>query len=79
MPPIIRLATAQDTDQIQAIYAPIVRDTTISFELEPPTVEDMQQRIAGTLKTHPWLVYEDNGEILGYVYAGKHRTRAAYQ
>ena len=42
---VIRLATPDDASGMQAIYAPIVRDTAISFELEPPTVAEMQQRI----------------------------------
>ena len=36
MAAIIRLATANDAEQIQAIYAPNVLSTAISFELEPP-------------------------------------------
>lgn len=52
----IRTATPDDAGAIQAIYAPIVRETHISFELEPPTVEEMRSRIANTLKTFPWLV-----------------------
>ena len=76
---IIRLANTNDAGQIQAIYAPIVRDMATSFELEAPSEGEMQQRITNTLKHFPWLVCEKNGEILGYVYASKHRTRAAYQ
>jgi len=68
-----------DAEAIHAIYAPIVRDTPISFEWEPPTVKEMQQRIARTLAALPWLVYEHNGDVVGYVYAGKHSERTAYQ
>jgi phosphinothricin acetyltransferase len=75
----IRLATEHDAESIHAIYAPIVRDTPISFEWEPPTVEEIRQRIMRTLATLPWLVYEHDGDVLGYVYAGKHRDRTAYQ
>jgi L-amino acid N-acyltransferase YncA len=45
MTALIRLATPDDAPGVQAIYAPIVRETAISFELEPPTVEAMRQRI----------------------------------
>jgi L-amino acid N-acyltransferase YncA len=76
---VIRLATPDDAPGVQAIYAPIVRETAISFELEPPSVEDMQQRIMETLEHMPWLVCERRRNILGYVYASKHRTRPAYQ
>jgi phosphinothricin acetyltransferase len=76
---VIRLATAHDALGIQAIYAPIVRDTAISFDVEPPTVEEMRQRIISTLAYWPWLVCDRDGDILGYVYASQHRTRQAYQ
>jgi L-amino acid N-acyltransferase YncA len=79
MSAVIRLATPDDARGVQEIYAPVVRETAISFELEPPTVEEMQQRIIKTLAQMPWLVCEHGGDILGYVYACQHRTRPAYQ
>jgi phosphinothricin acetyltransferase len=54
----VRLAAAGDADGILAIYAPIVRDTAISFEVEPPTVEQMRDRIRATSADYPWLVAE---------------------
>jgi L-amino acid N-acyltransferase YncA len=74
----IRLAMADDAEQIAAIYAPIVRDTAISFEVEPPTASAMQQRIMATLVHWPWLVANRDGRIFGYAYASRHRVRAAY-
>ncbi|WP_420333672.1 arsinothricin resistance N-acetyltransferase ArsN1 family B [Roseibium sp.] len=75
----IRTATPADGETLAEIYAPYVRDTFISFETECPTAEEMARRIATTLEAFPWLVYEEDGDILGYAYAGKHRQRAAYQ
>ena len=75
----IRLATQLDAEQILEIYAPIVRHTSISFEIEPPTITEMQHRLVTTLELFPWLVCEQEGKVLGYTYAGKHRLRAAYQ
>jgi L-amino acid N-acyltransferase YncA len=77
--PHIRLAHPDDASAIQAIYAPVVMHTPISFETVVPTVEEMRQRVEQTLKTFPWLVYEDAGEVSGYAYASQHRVRAAYQ
>ena len=77
--PVIRLATEHDAAQIQAIYSPIVRQTATSFEATPPTVDEMRQRLVKTLVDLPWLVCERRGTVLGYVYAAKHRARAAYQ
>ena len=75
----IRIARKTDGEDVAAIYAPIVRDTTISFEETPPSAEDMARRIERTLLTHPWLVAEQNGHVAGYAYATPHRARAAYQ
>src|SRR4051812_38466624 len=75
----IRLATSDDAEQIAAIYAPFVTDTSVSFELTPPDGEEMKRRIAGTVEKYPWLVCEKAGVALGYVYAGPYRARAAYQ
>ena len=75
----IRSATAADAPAILSIYAPIVRDTIISFETEVPTVQEMADRIATTLKTHPYLVAEVDGSVTGYAYASQHRARSAYK
>jgi phosphinothricin acetyltransferase len=76
----IRLATLADAEQIAAIYAPIVLNTAISFETEPPTAEQMRARIAKSLERHCWLVSEDEqGRVAGYVYASAFRDRAAYR
>jgi L-amino acid N-acyltransferase YncA len=75
----VRLATERDAEQIAAIYAPNVTDTIISFELEPPTADEMRRRIEVTLQRYPWLVCERQGQVLGYAYAGAHGSRAAYQ
>jgi L-amino acid N-acyltransferase YncA len=76
---VIRLATPADAPAVRAIYAPIVADTVISFELEPPTDSEMAERIRKTLPAYPWLVLERDGQILGYAYAGTHRARPAYR
>jgi phosphinothricin acetyltransferase len=75
----IRFSTADDAAEVHAIYAPFVRDTVISFELEPPSVDEMRARVAATLATHPWLVLERDGGVAGYAYASPHRERLAYQ
>jgi L-amino acid N-acyltransferase YncA len=75
----IRLATPADAAAVQAIYAPVVQETAISFELTPPSVAEMARRIEETLLRYPWLVLERDGAVAGYVYAGAHRSRPAYR
>lgn len=57
----------------------MVLDTVISFELIPPTVDEMAARIAATLPTYPYLVAEVEGKVVGYAYASQHRAREAYR
>jgi L-amino acid N-acyltransferase YncA len=75
----IRLATPDDAAEVCEIYAPFVRETPVSFETEPPSAEEMCQRIVRTLKSLPWLVCEADGQVVGYAYASPHRERAAYR
>lgn len=79
MTPTIRLASTADAADIHAIYAPIVQNTAISFEVVPPIVDELADRIRSTTERWPWLVCKQDECLLGYAYAGEHRTRAAYQ
>ena len=74
----IRIATVEDAESIQKIYAPYVLNTTITFELEPPTVKEMADRISHTLEKYPYLVAVEEGEVIGYAYAGTLYDRRAY-
>jgi phosphinothricin acetyltransferase len=74
------MARAEDAEAIASIYRPIVASTAISFELVPPSVEEIKQRILTNLQFAPWLVSTGSqDEALGYAYASKHRERLAYQ
>jgi phosphinothricin acetyltransferase len=75
----IRKATKADAEAIQTIYTPYVRETAVSFEYDVPSVEEMAKRIEEVQKTHPWIVAEEDGKIVGYAYAHAFYGRAAYQ
>jgi phosphinothricin acetyltransferase len=75
----IRIATGEDAADVAAIYAPYVRDTAISFELDPPDEREMRRRIVTTLEGTPWLVCAEGGSVLGYAYGARHHERAAYR
>jgi phosphinothricin acetyltransferase len=62
-----------------AIYAPFVSDSAASFEAEPPDAGEMSTRIAVYAASHPWLVAEHDGGVVGFAYATSHRARAAYR
>ena len=75
---MIRLATEADVPQILAIYAPYVLTTTYTFEYEVPPEEAFLARFRSITEKFPWLVWEENGEILGYAYGSAPFERAAY-
>lgn len=80
LPVIVRDATEADMAQVQAIYSYYVTRTAASFEEEPPEVEEMIRRRALALERGmPYLVAEDDGEVVGYTYAGPWRPRSAYR
>lgn len=66
----VRDADFEDIPAIQAIYAPYVLTTAVSFEREVPTVEEFTRRMERTLARFPYLVAEEDGSVLGYCYAG---------
>lgn len=75
----IRLARVEDAPELLEIYTPYVTDTVVSFEYEVPTVEEFTHRVESTLAMHPYLVWEEDGRILGYAYAHPYAVRPAYQ
>ncbi|RDS85609.1 GNAT family N-acetyltransferase [Dyella psychrodurans] len=75
---MIRIARAEDAAAVHAIYAPAVTDSAITFETELPGAEAMRQRILTRLHHYPWLVWEEDGQVLAYAYATRFRERAAY-
>lgn len=76
----IRSADPQrDAAACAAIYAPFVNDSPTSFEEVAPSAEDMARHMEQISASYPWLVAEDDGQVIGYVYATAHRSRAAYR
>ena len=76
---MIRNVTPQDTAAITKIYNEYIAHTVISFETEPLSEAEMQQRIDRISTAFPYLVYEVDGEVAGYCYAHEWKERAAYR
>ena len=75
---MIRMATKKDLPAILAIYAPYIENTTYSFEYTVPTAEEFSARFDAITRQFPWLVWEEDGRILGYAYGSAPFERAAY-
>jgi len=78
--PLIRSSRDEDIPAITAIYAHHVLHGTGTFETEPPGTADMASRRADVLsKGLPYLVAEQDGEILGFAYGNWFKPRPAYR
>lgn len=75
----IRTATPDDAEPLLDIYRPIVLHSAISFELEPPTLQQFRKRIETALAGWEWLVAEIDGRPIAYAYATSLRPRPAYR
>ena len=86
----IREAVVADAKAIQAIYAPYVEQTAVTFEYNVPSEEEFRKRIETVKQKYPWIVAERlrvgdgtsgmaDGKIVGYAYASAFKPREAYQ
>ena len=77
---MIRPATTANAAAIAAIYNHYVTNTIITFEEEPVSAAEMSGRMDEVAAAKlPWLVWAEDGKILGYAYAGKSKSRCAYR
>jgi phosphinothricin acetyltransferase len=80
MSTIIRPSRDSDIAQISAIYQHAVRTGTASFELDPPSIDEMARRREAIVSNgFPYLVAEFDRQVVGYAYAGTYRARPGYR
>jgi phosphinothricin acetyltransferase len=76
---VIRTATQSDAPRIAEIYNYFIRETIVTFEETEINAAEMWTRIASAQKEHYWIVFEYEGVIAGYAYAGNWKSRCAYR
>ena len=77
---MIRYADAdRDAPACAEIYGPYVAESAVSFEETAPTASEIGERIRRIRATHPWLVAERDGQVVGFAYGSPHHERAAYR
>ena len=77
---MIRSALASDAQAIARIYNDYILNTTITFEEQEVSTQQMAQRIEDVAALFlPWLVVEQAGQVVGYAYASKWKVRSAYR
>ncbi len=79
-PAHIRDATADDLTPLVEIYNHYIRETVITFDLEPVTLEQRRPWIEkfSTSGRYRLLVAEVDARVVGYAYSGEFRPRRAY-
>ena len=78
--PLIRPSRDEDVTAITAIYRHHVLTGTGTFEIDPPSEADMASRRADVLsKGLPYLVVEDEGQVIGFAYCNWFKPRPAYR
>ena len=78
--PTIRPSRDDDIDAITLIYAHHVLHGTGTFEVDPPSVQDMRARRAEVLaRGLPWLVAESDNQVSGFAYCNWFKPRPAYR
>ena len=76
---MIRVVKETDAVHIAKIYNHYILNTLITFEEQPLIPEELLERIKSVTAEYPWLVYEDNGRVVGYAYATRWKERSAYR
>ena len=76
---MIRNITIKDLQRVCDIYNHYVLTTNASFEMDPVPVDEMERRMLEYTARYPWLVYERDGEVVGFCYASTWKPRPAYR
>lgn len=76
---MIRDATESDAQSICDIYNYYVANSVITFEEAPIAATEMADRLAVSMHEMPWLVCEDQQNVVGYAHASKWKGRCAYR
>ena len=76
---MIRFVEKADVPRLTAIYNHYIKNTTVTFEINPLTEEEFEARVDAIVGEYPYLVFEEDGVLLGYAYFAAFNPRAAYR
>lgn len=76
---MIREVKLKDAKEIVDIYNYYILNTNITFEENALTADEMEERIIEKTAKHPWIVYEKDGQVIGYAYLSQWHGRSAYR
>lgn len=76
---MIRPVKIEDAKAIANIYNYYILHSIITFEEILIDAEEIKKRILAVTQKYPWIVYEEDGEVIGYAYGSEWRSRFAYR
>ena len=77
---MIRQVNKNDAEQLTIIYNYYVKNTIITFEEIEIDKQEMTKRIAeNLLENLPWIVFEEDSNLLGLAYASQWKSRCSYR
>jgi phosphinothricin acetyltransferase len=76
---MIRDVSLSDAKRIHKIYNEYVEKSQATFQEQPLSFEEIEDKIQRTIKDYPWIVYEEDGQVVGYTYASKWKEKTAYR
>lgn len=74
----LRKAASSDLQDILNIYNHYIKNTIITFDLEPISIETFRDQMLPVLDSFPFYIAHCKNEILGYAYLASWKKRKAY-
>jgi phosphinothricin acetyltransferase len=75
----IRLATVDDAEAIRSIYNVEVTTATVTFDLEPRSLETQRDWLAARSGAHSAIVAVADGQVIGFASLSPWKDRPAYR
>lgn len=75
----LRLATLDDAEAIRSIYNVEVLTSTVTFDLEPRSLDDQREWMRARSGAHAVVVAEDDHGLVGFGSLSPYRDRPAYR
>ena len=76
---MLRLATVEDAEAIRSIYNVEVTTSTVTFDLEPRSLEVQRDWLAARSGAHSAIVAEEAGQVIGFASLSPWKDRPAYR
>ncbi len=77
--PVLRLATVEDAEGIRSIYNVEVTTSTVTFDLEPRSLEVQRDWLAARSGAHSAIVAVEAGQVIGFASLSPWKDRPAYR